>query len=596
MFCDSLKKKAQMSIKMSTTKEPVAPHNNEEYSISSPNQSICDEEGDYDSYQSYVMNQRKDTLDSYERFSFEERGMYSMANQIHEFKTSSSKDDECENKVHVASLLLVNSENIGKSPRSLAELERANIQIDEDDQDNECYVADREDNESERRRHTPKRRKSPDKQRNKDLEELDLVLPQNDLQPILPPPLIKRKKPIDELFHQFDSEVSTTKAQHKRLRLDSCPSNDDTDEFSISKPKLSPSTAGMYPSSYDTIGSGYSGYGSLDYSSGTDHSHDTVQASNRRERNQAGKRSRRHKGIPKLYSNVNNVEQLPLVPEDQLIKCDEASCHSESSSSFIEAMKQHDEEQQLTEENVAKRSSTRKALFIRTLGQVRGYKQPPYCNDIFFAILFWFQLIFILILAMVFGPKAFGDNLNTKNNTVVSSGVVVFTYQNFIILTVGCGIVAMVMSSVLLLFITTSAERVIPMTLFISMILALLWSLIGLYLSPQSFIPVMGLATFGISVAYTFIVWDRIGFVTSTLKTAIAALKDEYSMILLACMMQVLALIGIIFYTCTCIGIYNYFQIEQKLLPQGWKIACYVGLGVSFTWTFQVVSVSIRFL
>ncbi len=582
---------------MSTTKKPVFPHNNEEYPISSPNQSICDEEGDYGKYR-YVMNQRKDTLDSYERFSLEERGMYSMANQMNEFKPSSSKDDDCENKVHLASLLLVNSENFKKSPRSLAELERANIQINDDDQGNECYVADREDNESERRRHPPKRRKSPDKQRNKDSEEFDLLLPQNDQQPVPPPP-IKRKKPIDELFHQFDTEVSTTKAQHKRLRHDSCPSNDDANEFSTSIPKLSPSLAGMHPSSYDTIGSGYSGYGSLDYSSGTDHSHDTVQASNRRERNQRGKRSRRHRGIPKSYLNVlnvNNVEQLPLVPEDQLIKCDEDSCHSERASSFIEAMKQYDEEQQLTEENIAKRSSTRKALFIRTLGQVRGYKQPPTCNNIFFAILFLFQLIFILILAIVFGPKAFDDNLKTKNNTAASSGVVVFTFQNFIILTVSCGIVAMVMSSVLLIFITTSAERLIPMTLFTSMTLALLWSLIGLYLSPQSFIPVIGLATFGISVAYTFVVWDRIGFVTSTLNTAIAALKDTYSMVLLVCIMQVLALIGIIFYTCICIGIYNYFDAEQILLPQGWKMACYVFLGVSFTWTFQVVSVSMRLL
>ena len=94
-----------------------------------------------------------------------------------------------------------------------------------------------------------------------------------------------------------------------------------------------PSLPGLCPSSYDTVGSGY---GSLDYSSGTDQSHETLPASNRRvlvaedkmkkSSIRKGRRMNKPKPCPK---SSNRTEQLPLVPEDISTRGEENGLYSE---------------------------------------------------------------------------------------------------------------------------------------------------------------------------------------------------------------------------------------------------------------------------
>ena len=527
------------------------------------------------------------------------------------FPSLSKEDDECDNEV--ASIL----ENVRmrESPRSLLELERKYpVQSHEEYHDHDSYIADGEDNNQATRRHFKtkknRRRLSFDAKTKK---ALPIMSPHPTHSEVLSPPPIVRKKRID-IFPTFvpnaeNDEVnsatihSNTEYLHNNSAGQKCPrgamKDSELDNGSPNYTSLSyeskcnsstPGLPGLCPSSYDTIGSGY---GSLDYSSGTDQSHDTLPASNRslvtedrvrKSSFQKGRKSNRSKPCPK---GGNMTEQLPLVPEDISMRNEENSFPSEDQSLVGNGQSKMQYNNELRS---PKRKKQRQIVISHLLDEVRGCKQPASCHDKFFAILFYVQVMIIFILGMRYGPQAFGYN-GIGTGVTIEYGVVAFTYKNVIILTLGSGIVAIMISTLLLFFMTTAAKSVIPLSLFIAMTLALIGSVLGIFFSPKTYVPIIGLVSFGVCVVFTFIVWDRIPFVTAQLNTALSALKEAYSIIFLACIMQMIALVGIVFYFFTCIGIYDYFQVDQTSWPREWKIACYIGLAISFNWTFKVLSV-----
>ena len=515
--------------------------------------------------------------------------------------SDSREDDECDQEI--ASILHINQMPF-ESPRSLTELDvdAAKKNSCQQNQEQESYIADGEDNQTSVRR-IWKRRRSMKDQLSDNIDNSS-CLEQN----LDSPPLILRKKQYGEggsIFNTLkNNEVNTpsSEADDKTEVKNVTHEASENNIFILTTPQgpnpskedktysngfpTNPFPAGLSPSNHDSV---CSEYGSLDYSSGgTDQSYDTIPASNRSFANSSySKRSYRKKKSFKgnAFSGTVDEEQLPLVPEHPLVKT-ESFDHNERGI-LEEAPKK----------TVSTKKATRQVRYTQHLEEIRGSIQRTSCNNVFFAILFSSQLTLTLILGMRFGPQAFGFGiLQSIASDTSAYSPVLFTYENVIILTFTSGFFAILISNVLLVLMTMSTNKFIPMSLFLAMGLSLIWSFIGILLSPQTFIPIMGIVSLGVSVGYTFVVWDRIPFVTAQLNAALSAIKEVKTIIVLACILQVIGLFGIVFYFFTCIGIYDYLQIEQNSSLGEWKFTCYTVLIISFIWTFQVLVVSFKIL
>jgi hypothetical protein len=122
--------------------------------------------------------------------------------------------------------------------------------------------------------------------------------------------------------------------------------------------------------------------------------------------------------------------------------------------------------------------------------------------------------------------------------------------------------------------------------------LSFIWGTLGIGLSPRNFVPITGIIALALSVAYAFIVWDRIPFASANVLTALTAIRAFPGLTLLALFFQTLALIWSIYFCVILIGVYDAIQGEKLVISHNWTIALYCALAVSYCWTFQVLSVS----
>ena len=342
-------------------------------------------------------------------------------------------------------------------------------------------------------------------------------------------------------------------------------------------------TSGFYPTSYDTIGSGY---GSLDYSS-EDQSNDTPTITNTIDSRES-KVSHAHnvfKGKTRRPTSTSAefTKHLPLVPEMK----NEEDHHDTESNSLL---KSNPLEKSTLQRKKERKRYSRQQVISRHLEEIRGQKQQAHCRDFIFAFLFYIQMLFLVYLGFRFGPQAFGYVRDFEGVTVETREFV-FTNRNVLILTFGSGIVSLGISILLFFIIIESTSSFVKITLFITMCSAILGSFIGLITSPQSLIPAICLVIFGTIVAYTFIVYDQISFVTAQLNVALSAIKDNVSIIFLAFLIQMMALAIIMFYFFSMIGMYHYIGHDSNEYAENYGLYIWIGIGISFIWTFQVLMV-----
>ena len=224
---------------------------------------------------------------------------------------------------------------------------------------------------------------------------------------------------------------------------------------------------------------------------------------------------------------------------------------------------------------------------------LKGKRQPMLCRDILFAVFYIAQLIAIICLGLRFGSDAFG-RVSAENGVQMTEKMegIHFTYKNVIIIALTSGLISIAISVLVLGAMTVFTKRLVPIALCLSMFLSLTWTMVGLIRSPQNFVPVTGLFALGLSIAYTFTVWDRIPFVSANLFTALTAIRSTFAILGIALVTQGLAFIWIVIYFFTGIGVYDYFQ-ENGSLDMKWRASIYMGLGLSFIWTIQTMTVSI---
>jgi hypothetical protein len=240
----------------------------------------------------------------------------------------------------------------------------------------------------------------------------------------------------------------------------------------------------------------------------------------------------------------------------------------------------------------ARPESIRKVLhrqrsISKMIGDHVGKKQPTSCRDVPFAIFYLSQLIVVLCVGLRFGPDAWKGPVGED---AWEEGIQ-FTYTNVLLTILASGLVSMAVSVAALSAMTVFTKYLVHMALVLAVLLSMIWTVVGLVKSPQNFVPLTGLFALGISVAYTFTVWDKIPFVSANLFTALMATRSTFAILGLIGVMQIFALLWIIIYFFTIIGVYNYFE-DTHSIETKWRVATYIGLGVSFHWTTQALIVS----
>lgn len=229
----------------------------------------------------------------------------------------------------------------------------------------------------------------------------------------------------------------------------------------------------------------------------------------------------------------------------------------------------------------------RQKSISKMIGDHVGRKQPASCRDVPFALFYVSQLIVVICVGLKFGPDAWkgpgGEDAGEEG--------IQFTYTSVLLTILASGLVSMAVSIAALSAMTVFTKYLVHMALVLAVLLSMMWTIVGLIKSPQNFVPVTGLFALGISVAYTFTVWDKIPFVSANLFTALMATRSTFAILGLIGVMQIFALLWIIIYFFTVIGVYDYFQ-DTHSIETKWRLATYIGLGVSFHWTIQALIVS----
>jgi len=160
----------------------------------------------------------------------------------------------------------------------------------------------------------------------------------------------------------------------------------------------------------------------------------------------------------------------------------------------------------------------------------RDDKVETKCNDPFFAVLFYFTLAAIIVLAAMYGANAL--NTETSKSEIDYSGYWITAIILTIISFFGAGGGMALMMCI--------PQFLIKAALIFSVFLALVWAVVA-FAGGQYVIGVVGIIFFVLSVCYAYCVWSRIPFATANLVTAITAVRANLGLAVYAYLFAILA-------------------------------------------------------
>jgi hypothetical protein len=219
--------------------------------------------------------------------------------------------------------------------------------------------------------------------------------------------------------------------------------------------------------------------------------------------------------------------------------------------------------------------------------EIKGTEQPASCRDVVFLLLFVFHLIFMIYLGQIYGKEA----LKANGLTDAEHSVTIY-YSSFIYLSAISGAFAVVISASLLAVMIYFARYFVQVALIFVITISFIWGTLGIGLSPQNLVPITGIIALALSVAYAFIVWERIPFSAANLLTALDGVHAFPGTIGVAFIFQALALGWSVYYAIIIVGIYDAIKEGKLELSHRMVVVVYVLLGISYYWTNQVFSVS----
>jgi hypothetical protein len=219
--------------------------------------------------------------------------------------------------------------------------------------------------------------------------------------------------------------------------------------------------------------------------------------------------------------------------------------------------------------------------------EIKGMEQQPKCRDVAFLLLFLFHILGIVYLGNTYGYEAlrFHDELESETSVTI-------IYRNVVYVACLSGIFAVTVSALALLLMTAIAKKLVQAALMLTITLSFFWGTIGIGLSPKMVVPATGIIALALSIAYTFIVWDRIPFAAANLNAALSGIRANPGAVLIAFFFQFLSLAWSIYYTYVVVGVYDAVEVKEWNLTHPWKVALYCGLAMSYYWTYHVCLVS----
>ena len=221
---------------------------------------------------------------------------------------------------------------------------------------------------------------------------------------------------------------------------------------------------------------------------------------------------------------------------------------------------------------------------------VKGTEQIPRCRDIVFLLLFVFHLLGIIYLGRTYGNEALRFHDESPEDSEAS---VTFMFTNLIYIAGLSGVFAMVVSGLTLLLMTSIADKIVQIALILSITFSFVWGTLGIGLSPKKIIPIIGIVSLTLSVAYAFMVWDRIPFAAANLHTGLSGILANPGAVFISFVFQVLALGWSIYYIFVGGGVYDAIQVgDFDESFEGIEYVYYVLLGISYYWTLNVFLVS----
>lgn len=220
---------------------------------------------------------------------------------------------------------------------------------------------------------------------------------------------------------------------------------------------------------------------------------------------------------------------------------------------------------------------------------IKGTEQLPACRDLVFLLLFLFHILGILYLGNTYGV----DSMQLPHDDFETDASVTMNYRNFVFVACLSGVFAVTASCLTLFVMTVIARKIVQIALILTISLSFCWGTIGIGLSPKKVVPATGIIALMLSVAYAFIVWDRIPFAAANLNTALSGIRANPGAIVIAFFFQLLALTYSVYYMYVVLGVYDAIIMGDLVLTHRWKVAMYVALGVSYYWTFHVFLVSV---
>jgi len=226
--------------------------------------------------------------------------------------------------------------------------------------------------------------------------------------------------------------------------------------------------------------------------------------------------------------------------------------------------------------------------------EIKGTEQIPRCRDIVFLLLFVFHLLGIVYLGRTYGDEAFTIHDESPEDSE-SSVTIIFT--NLIYIAGLSGVFAMVVSGLTLLLMTGNANKVVQIALVLSITFSFVWGTMGIGLSPQKIVPITGIIALTLSVAYAFMVWDRIPFAAANLHAGLSGILANPGTVFVTFGFQVLALGWSIYYIYVGGGVYDAIQVGDICdfdddASRNLQYIIYGLLGISYYWTLNVFLVS----
>jgi len=239
------------------------------------------------------------------------------------------------------------------------------------------------------------------------------------------------------------------------------------------------------------------------------------------------------------------------------------------------------------------RESTRKRHMRQQSAQlfmeeVKGIEQPLQCRDVVFLLLFLFHIVGFAFLGTTYGHDAM--DISANNATAGDLGDEVELYFSNIVYVAGLsGLFALAFSLLAFGLMTMIARKFVQVALCLAITISFAWGTIGTGLSPKNVVPITGFVAFALSVAYAFIVWERIPFCASNLVTALSGLRANTGALVIAISFQVFSVLYFIYFLFVVVGVYDAIQEEKLDLSENMQTFVYTMMGVSFYWTFNVI-------